>query len=132
VAIPHAPDLLRRATRPATRSVRSPVRSGRDAATAGVCPMTIMSSSTLPATRRVLVLEDNPTLLRIIGSMLARNGCEVALCQEIEAAETLLSRQKYAVLVTDLNVSALGGAEGIRLARFSKTHFPECRVVIAR
>ncbi|MFG0318230.1 MAG: EAL domain-containing protein [Planctomycetota bacterium JB042] len=81
--------------------------------------------------RRVLVLEDQPELLELFGEALAGYGCDVVLCQEIEAAETLLAEERFSALVTDLNVSARGGAEGLRLARFCRTQFPDCRVVIA-
>ena len=55
---------------------------------------------------------------------------DLIACSEIEAAECLMDREQFDVLVTDLEVSALGGLEAIRLIRHVTCHFPQTSVIV--
>lgn len=79
---------------------------------------------------RVLVLDDDPTILRLLSRYLRSPSVDLVICQEIEAAEHLVHREPFDVLVTDLEVSDLGGLEGMRLVRHVAVHFPDTRVVV--
>ena len=79
--------------------------------------------------RRILLLDDEPSVLSVLLDYLCAPGIQVFTCQEIEAAETLLNQQRFHVVISDLRVSELGGLEGMRLIRYAKTHFPETVVV---
>tara|TARA_B100000683_G_C12479288_1_gene550747 strand:+ start:468 stop:1649 length:1182 start_codon:yes stop_codon:yes gene_type:complete len=79
--------------------------------------------------RRILLLDDEPSVLSVLSDYLCAPGIQVFTCQEIEAAETLLNQQRFHVVISDLRVSELGGLEGMRLIRYAKTHFPETVVV---
>jgi EAL domain-containing protein (putative c-di-GMP-specific phosphodiesterase class I)/ActR/RegA family two-component response regulator len=78
----------------------------------------------------VLVLDDDPLVVETLIVRLRAPGIHLTTCREIEAAETLLAAVRYDVLVTDLNLSRLGGLEGMRLIRFVATHFPDMRVYV--
>ncbi|MFQ5527649.1 MAG: EAL domain-containing protein [Thermoanaerobaculia bacterium] len=80
--------------------------------------------------RRVLILEDEPQTLKLLVDYLRSPHVELVACREIEAAECLMDREHFDVLVTDLEVSALGGLEGIRLVRHVTCHFPRTRVIV--
>ena len=67
--------------------------------------------------RRVLILEDEPQTLSLLVDYLKSPFISLVACTEIEAAECLMDRMHFDILVTDLEVSQLGGLEGIRLIR---------------
>jgi len=79
--------------------------------------------------RRILLLDDEPTVLNVLSDYLAHPALEIITCQEIEAAEAILETGRFHVVVTDLRVSELGGLEGMRLIRYVATHFPETVVL---
>lgn len=79
--------------------------------------------------RRVLLLDDEVSVLGVLSDYLRGPGLEIVTCREIEAAEAVLGHSHFDVVVTDLRVSELGGLEGMRLIRFVATHFPETVVL---
>jgi EAL domain-containing protein (putative c-di-GMP-specific phosphodiesterase class I)/ActR/RegA family two-component response regulator len=79
--------------------------------------------------RRVLLLDDESSVLGVLSDYLRSPQLEIVTCQEIEAAEAVLKHSRFDVVVTDLRVSELGGLEGMRLIRFVATHFPETVVL---
>ena len=74
--------------------------------------------------RRILLLDDEPSVLSVLSDYLRAPGLEIVTCREIEAAEILLNQSRFNVVITDLRVSELGGLEGMRLIRYATTHFP--------
>jgi EAL domain-containing protein (putative c-di-GMP-specific phosphodiesterase class I)/ActR/RegA family two-component response regulator len=84
------------------------------------------ASAKAPVTtpRRVLLLDDEESVLGVLSDYLRSPHLEIVTCREIEAAEAILEHAHFDVVVTDLRVSELGGLEGIRLIRFVTTHFP--------
>lgn len=79
--------------------------------------------------RRVLMLDDEPSVLGVLSEYLCAPGIEVVTCREIEAAEALLTHGRFDVVISDLRVSELGGLEGMRLIRHVATHFPQTVVL---
>jgi len=79
--------------------------------------------------RRVLLLDDESSVLGVLSDYLRGPKLEIVTCQEIEAAEAVLKHSRFDVVVTDLRVSELGGLEGMRLIRFVATHFPDTVVL---
>jgi len=80
--------------------------------------------------RRVLVLDDDPGVLSLLAARLSKLPIHLVLCTELEAAETLLDHMQFGVIVADLEVSELGGLEGIRLIRHAVTNFAQTEVVV--
>lgn len=79
---------------------------------------------------RILVLDDEPALLRAVAERLRVDDAEVHTCREMEAAEALLHHLPFDAVVTDLEVSELGGLEGMRIVRHVATNFPKTRVIV--
>src|SRR5688572_24796253 len=79
--------------------------------------------------RRVLVLDDDPALLRLMGRSLRAPGVTIVTCREIEAAQALLAHSRFDVLLTDLEVSRLGGLEGMRLVQQAAGDLKGTRVI---
>jgi EAL domain-containing protein (putative c-di-GMP-specific phosphodiesterase class I) len=82
-----------------------------------------------PQQRRVLLLDDEESVLGVLSDYLRGPNLEIVTCREIEAAEAILEHATFDVVVTDLRVSELGGFEGIRLIRFVTSHFPKTVVL---
>jgi CheY-like chemotaxis protein len=81
------------------------------------------------AARRVLVVDDEPLVLRSTAELLADDGYEVVLAGSYqEALDRLEAAPDTSVLVTDISFS--GGPDGIALARAVAARWPNIRIVI--
>lgn len=89
-----------------------------------------MRASEGPYSRRVLLLDDDPTTLSILSCRLQALGMEVFTCRELEAAEAILDHTPMDAVLTDLCVSPLGGLDGTHLLRHMATHFPETDLIV--
>ncbi len=80
--------------------------------------------------KRLLILDDDATVLGLLSHALARPGLEVITCRELEAAEAVLESLPVDLMMTDLCVSPLGGLEGVRLLKHLSANFPGMRLVV--
>ena len=80
--------------------------------------------------QNVLIMDDNRSVLKVLTNLLRAEDVQLWTCQEVEAAECLLSFHSFDVLVADLEVSTLGGLDGLRLIRHSLANFPDTRVIV--
>ena len=81
------------------------------------------------APRTVLIVDDEPLVLRTTADILAEDGCIVALAGGYEEALVRLeAAPETAVLVTDIRFSQ--GPDGIALARAVAARWPHIRIVI--
>jgi DNA-binding NtrC family response regulator len=67
--------------------------------------------------KRVLVVDDDRSLLRMIEQMLTAGGYAVELCSSFEAAKHRLTRSPPDVLLTDVRLGAFNGLQLVILAR---------------
>jgi two-component system response regulator HydG len=72
--------------------------------------MTAMSTGT-PQRPRVLVVDDEPEMTRVIEQALSRRGYDVATRQSAESAWDALEHEDFDVVVTDLNMRGMTGVE---------------------
>lgn len=82
-----------------------------------------------PQKKRILLLDDEESVLDVMSEFLRSPYLNIITVREIEAAEAVMEYTRFDVVVTDLRVSELGGLEGIRLIRFVKHHFPDTIVI---
>jgi len=83
---------------------------------------------------RILVLEDDPMVMDILGEMLEHLGCDMAA--SVDGAETvrlyrdaLENRKPFRAVILDLNVP--GGLGGVETARMIREIDPEARLFIS-
>src|SRR5437016_1439872 len=69
-------------------------------------------------TRRVLIVDDETSLLYAARQYLTDHGFEVECAQELEEAQALLANLSFDVVVTDIRLTALQGAEGLHVLDF--------------
>ena len=69
--------------------------------------------------QRVLVVDDDPIQLRIVGEMLERNGVSCCKCQNAQAVVNELRRARYDIILTDIQMRGTGGFDLLYLLRHS-------------
>ena len=78
---------------------------------------------------KILLVEDEPLVLRNTADLLIEDGYDVAECTGCEEALAKLEAEPdTAVLVTDLNVACPG--DGMALARVAAERWPHLRIVL--
>ena len=76
---------------------------------------------------RILVVEDEPDLRKVLSTLLKRGGYTVDLAETGSVARDRLSREIYDLVITDLK---LPGANGLEVLKTSKEAYPDTPVII--
>ena len=79
-----------------------------------------MSASPAPfptATRRILVIDDEPAVLRVLGLVLQRRGFAVDTMSSAKAALAQIPQQKYHAILSDIIMPEMTGVEFLRELR---------------
>ena len=91
------------------------------------------SSSRKPRLRaggRVLIMDDEPTILLTLGHYLQALGAEVVPCRQFDSAAAALKAQRFDLVLADLRMSGANNADGLRLLRLARRVAPRTRVVV--
>lgn len=80
--------------------------------------------------RRILIVDDEPTILLSLSYCLKTDGVEVITSSKIEAAEEALSRYFFDLVIADIRMSGMYGIEGLELLSYVKKISPETEVII--
>jgi CheY-like chemotaxis protein len=83
-----------------------------------------------PEPRKVLLLEDDDVLRRLLGQYLGHRGFQVTVATELEEAAALLSCRRFDLLCTDLSFDTLVRFEALDLIEEAKTLQPGIAVVV--
>ena len=82
-------------------------------------------------TKKILLVDDDVSVLFAYGSMLRRERYEVDTVGNIKYAYELLRRNAYDVAILDLNLCSGGCEEGFELLRFIKSaHLVEVVIIV--
>lgn len=81
-------------------------------------------------TPRLLVVDDEPTVLAAVAEYLTAYGLAVDTATEREEAEAMVLAYAYDLVVTDMRLTGAHGREGLELLRFVREHRPDARVVL--
>lgn len=73
---------------------------------------------------RVLVVEDDPAIRRLVEKLLTRHGIDIDVASDGRIAIDMLGRRDYSVMVLDLMVPELNGFEVIDFLRATGKHIP--------
>jgi CheY-like chemotaxis protein len=80
--------------------------------------------------RRVLVVDDDVLVLELLAYMLADLGCDTLTARSAtEALGTIANDQTIEILISDINMPGLAGAE---LAERARSYTPSLRVCSPR
>ncbi len=80
--------------------------------------------------KRILIVDDEPTILLSLSYCLKANGVEIITCSKIEAAEEALARYSFDLVIADIRMSGMYGIEGLELLRYVKELSPVTAVII--
>ena len=81
-------------------------------------------------TKRVLIVDDEPTILLSLSHLLSNRLVSVITTGNIEEAEETISTHKIDLVLADIRLSGVHGYEGLRLLNYVKEKSPEARVII--
>lgn len=80
--------------------------------------------------KRILIVDDEPTILLTLSHVLRNDGVEVMLSRKIESAEEALSRYQFDLVIADIRMSGMYGIEGLELCSYIKEKSPKTEVII--
>jgi DNA-binding response OmpR family regulator len=80
--------------------------------------------------QRILIVEDEPTLLFAIQDYLDQQGYEVSCAAELEEASALLMNIPYDVVITDLRLTPVQAAEGLHVIELVRQRSLPARVIV--
>lgn len=92
--------------------------------------MNAIQAGTPPERHKVLFLDDDEELRRLVGIYLRRRGYEVTLAEELEEAGALLACRSYDVLCADLSLDSLGRFEALDLIAEARAKHSGLKIVV--
>jgi DNA-binding NtrC family response regulator len=81
----------------------------------------------MPESSPVLILDDNPSMVALVGRWLVRAGYHVTGVTTAEDAREALTAQPFAWVITDLRLPT---GDGLDILAYAHAHQPHARVVI--
>ena len=73
--------------------------------------------------RKVLIVDDEQSILLRLSYALKAEGVEVITCKEIEQAEEALANARFDLVIADIRMSGVNGIEGLELLSYIKNRF---------
>ncbi len=80
--------------------------------------------------RKMLVVDDEEPILFAMREYFTTCGYEVDCARELEEAEALISNMEYALVIADMRLTGIQGAEGLELVAFVRQRCFSARVII--
>jgi two-component system response regulator (stage 0 sporulation protein F) len=82
------------------------------------------------APHRLLIVDDEEPILLAMEEYFHTVGYEVDCVRELEEAEALLSKLRYALVVADLRLTGIYGVEGLELVGYIRQRCPHTRMIL--
>jgi DNA-binding NtrC family response regulator len=80
--------------------------------------------------RRMLVVDDEEAILFAMDEYFTNRGYQVHCARELEEAQALLTYHKYDVVIADLRLTGINGAEGLELLSFVRDCSPKTKILL--
>ena len=93
-----------------------------------VKPLSDRSVSAEP--KRILIVDDEPTILLTLSYALRSSGVEVITASRLEPAEEALARYAFDLVIVDIRMSGILGIEGLELLSYIKRFWPRTDVIV--
>jgi DNA-binding response OmpR family regulator len=87
-----------------------------------------MSANAEP--KKVLIVDDEPTILLTLSYALRSEGIEVVTASRLETAEEALNHYLFDLVIADIRMSGILGVEGLELLSYIKRYWPQTKVII--
>lgn len=72
----------------------------------------------------VLIVDDEPAILEIVGDFFRARGFSVAVANSSAQARIALEKQSYAVVLADLHLGSYINLDGLDVARYARERSP--------
>ena len=82
------------------------------------------------ATKRILIVDDEPTILLTLSYALRTEEVEVITASRLEAAEEALKHHAFDLVIVDIRMSGILGIEGLEILSYIKRYWPETAVIV--
>jgi two-component system sensor histidine kinase RpfC len=110
---------------------KSSIETGKDrAAIAVIEPLTRAPNHSSNEVLHILVCEDESTNQKIITRLLSLPGHQVELASSSDEMLDALEHKKFDLVITDLNMAGMNGAEALKLYRFTKPTDKSTRFIL--
>ena len=76
-----------------------------------------------PALKKIMIVDDEQSILLSLSHVLKTEGVEVITCNEIEQAEAALDNTHFDLVIADIRMSGVNGIEGLELLSYIKDRF---------
>lgn len=86
-----------------------------------------MNRSTI---KKILIVDDEPSILLSLSYVLKKDGVEVITCNEIEQAEEALETTHFDVVLADIRMSGVSGIEGLELLTYIKQRYDTAVIIM--
>ena len=80
--------------------------------------------------KRILIVDDEPTILLTLSYTLRSNGVEIITTSRLEPAEEALARYAFDLVIVDIRMSGILGIEGLELLSYIKRFWPKTEVIV--
>lgn len=80
--------------------------------------------------RRILIVDDEELIVHAMARYFRGHGYPVDTALELEEAQALLSNYEYALVITDLRMTGIGGVEGLQIVADIHQRHPNTRVIL--
>ena len=99
-------------------------------AIATIEPINKAQITILTKSLKILVCEDESTNQKIITRLLSLPGHQVEVVSDADEMLDVLEQRKFDLVITDLNMSGMNGADALKLYRFTQPHDHETRFML--
>lgn len=79
---------------------------------------------------RILIVDDEDSITFALRRFFEARGLDVDCAQELEEAEAMLVHDRYAVVIADLRLTGVHGAEGLELLNCVRERSPWTRSIL--
>lgn len=80
--------------------------------------------------KKILIVDDEVNLLRLLSRALKKNGIEVITATSIEEAEYAVSHTYFDVVLADIRLTGVLGRQGLELLPYVQERSPQTKVII--
>jgi DNA-binding response OmpR family regulator len=80
--------------------------------------------------KRILIVDDEPTILLTLSYALRSQEVEVITASRLGPAEDALKKQPFDLVIADVRMSGMLGVEGLELLSYVRRYWPQTQVII--
>jgi len=80
--------------------------------------------------KKILIMDDEPSILLSLSYALQADGVEVISCSELEQAEEALENTRFDLVLADIRMSGINGVEGLELLSYVRRRYDTTDVII--